>query len=100
MTRSPKAVPNADGSYARNGKSAKAGLNRAILDVAPGEFRRQITYKLAWHGGNLVIADRYFPSSSAVRPAVRSKPSWHSQNARIAVAVASSSIETSMQRST
>jgi len=38
-------VQNGDGSYARNGRSAKAGLNRAILDVAPGEFRRQITYK-------------------------------------------------------
>jgi putative transposase len=63
MTRSPKAVPNEDGSYQRNGKKAKAGLNRAILDVAPGEFRRQITYKLAWHGGKLVIADRYFSSS-------------------------------------
>jgi putative transposase len=63
MTKSPKAVRNGDGSYARNGKRAKAGLNRAILDVAPGEFRRRITYKLAWHGGKFVVADRYFPSS-------------------------------------
>ena len=63
MTRSPKAVPNGDGSYARNGKQAKAGLDRAILDVAPGEFRRQITYKLAWHGGQFIVADRFFPSS-------------------------------------
>ncbi|HEY5272212.1 MAG TPA: IS607 family element RNA-guided endonuclease TnpB [Acidimicrobiales bacterium] len=63
MTRSPKDVRNGDGSYARNGKRAKAGLNRAILDVAPAEFRRQVTYKLAWHAGTLVIADRYFPSS-------------------------------------
>jgi putative transposase len=41
----------------------KAALNRAILDVAPAEFRRQLSYKLAWRGGNLIVADRYFPSS-------------------------------------
>jgi len=63
MTRSPKAVRNGDGSYTRNGTRAKAGLNRAILDVAPGEFHRQINYKIAWHGGRLIVADRWFPSS-------------------------------------
>jgi hypothetical protein len=63
MTRSPKPVRESDGSFARNGKRSKAGLNRAILDVAPGELRRQITDELTWHGGKLVVADRYFPSS-------------------------------------
>jgi putative transposase len=28
----------------------KAGLNRRILDVAPGEIRRQLSYKAAWSG--------------------------------------------------
>jgi putative transposase len=63
MTKSPKAVRNHDGSYARNGSRTKAGLNRSILDVAPAELRRQITYKLNWSGGQLIVADRFFPSS-------------------------------------
>ena len=31
----------------------KSGLNRAILDQSWFEFRRQLTYKLAWNGGFL-----------------------------------------------
>jgi|SRR5579875_2441247 len=41
----------------------KAGLNRAILDVAPGELRRQLAYKTNWYGSTLVVADRWYPSS-------------------------------------
>lgn len=41
----------------------KAGLNRAILDVAPGELRRQLAYKTIWYGSALVVADRWYPSS-------------------------------------
>jgi len=41
----------------------KAGLNRAILDVAPGELRRQLAYKTRWYGSALVVADRWYPSS-------------------------------------
>ena len=33
---------------------AKSGLNKAILDQGWGEFRRQLDYKLAWHGGHLI----------------------------------------------
>jgi putative transposase len=42
---------------------AKAGLNRAILDAAPGELRRQLGYKCAWYGSKLMVADRWYPSS-------------------------------------
>lgn len=45
------------------GRAAKAGLNRSILDVGFGEFRRQLTYKLPLHGGTLIVADRFFASS-------------------------------------
>ena len=33
---------------------AKSGLNKAILDLGWYEFRRQLDYKLAWNGGQLV----------------------------------------------
>lgn len=38
-------------------------LARAISDVGMGEFRRQMGYKTAWTGEQLVVADRFFPSS-------------------------------------
>lgn len=41
----------------------KAGLNRAILDAAPGELRRQLAYKTTWRGGSLILAGRWYPSS-------------------------------------
>ena len=65
MTASPKAKvdPENPGHHLHNGHAAKAGLNRSILDMAPGELRRQLTYKMGWHGGHLVVADRFFPSS-------------------------------------
>lgn len=36
---------------------------RGLADAAFGEFRRQITYKCGWYGSELVVADRWFPSS-------------------------------------
>jgi len=56
---------SARGTVERPGKRVrqKAGLNRAVLDAAPGEFRRQLTYKTMWHGSNLAVLDRWFPSS-------------------------------------
>src|ERR1039457_4556001 len=44
-------------------KRGKAGLNRAMLDAAPGELRRQLAYKTQWYGSALVVADRWYPSS-------------------------------------
>jgi putative transposase len=64
MTAAAKPKPRENGSgYERSGRAQKAGLNRAILDVAPGELRRQVEYKASWAGIETVIADRYFPSS-------------------------------------
>ncbi|MDA8037556.1 MAG: IS607 family element RNA-guided endonuclease TnpB [Actinomycetota bacterium] len=63
MTAAPKSELDDAGTFARNGRRAKAGLNRAILDASPGEFRRQLTYKVDWHRGRLVVADRFFPSA-------------------------------------
>jgi putative transposase len=65
MTASPRPRPDPmqPGRYLSNNKRAKAGLNRSILDTAPSEFRRQLAYKVAWRGGKLVVAGRFYPSS-------------------------------------
>lgn len=38
-------------------------LSRALGDAGFGEFRRQLAYKCQWYGSELVVADRWFPSS-------------------------------------
>jgi putative transposase len=38
-------------------------LSRAISDLGLSEWRRQLTYKAQWYGCQLVIANRFFPSS-------------------------------------
>lgn len=38
-------------------------LARAVSDMGFFEFRRQLEYKTAQHGGQVVVADRFFPSS-------------------------------------
>jgi putative transposase len=43
---------------------AKSGLNKAILDQGWGEFRRQLEYKQAWRGGQLIIVNPKFTSQT------------------------------------
>ena len=38
-------------------------LSRAISDMGFWEFRRQLEYKGKWHGCEIVVAPRFFPSS-------------------------------------
>jgi putative transposase len=38
-------------------------LARALVDSGFGEFRRQLAYKCQWYGSELLVADRWFPSS-------------------------------------
>ncbi|WP_019611121.1 RNA-guided endonuclease TnpB family protein [Nocardiopsis sp. CNS-639] len=40
-------------------------LSRAISDVAWRELRSMLEYKCAWYGRDLVVVDRFFPSSKA-----------------------------------
>lgn len=55
---------SARGTAAAPGKNvrAKAGLNRSILDAAWGEFARQLEYKLAWRGGEILKIDPAYTS--------------------------------------
>ena len=41
---------------------AKAGLNRGILDAAWGEFARQLTYKVQWRGGQVILVNPAYTS--------------------------------------
>ena len=36
---------------------------RNLADASFGEIRRQLVYKTGWYGSELVVADRFFPSS-------------------------------------
>ncbi len=38
-------------------------LARSISDAAMGELSRQLLYKARWHGVEVRVADRFFPSS-------------------------------------
>jgi putative transposase len=60
------AVPqnHSAGSKLCLGVRAKSGLNRAILDQGWSEFRRQLGYKLAWRGGELVVVPPHFTSQT------------------------------------
>lgn len=42
----------------------KSGLNRAILDQGWGEFRRQLEYKAAWKGGQLIAVPPHHTSQT------------------------------------
>ena len=50
---------------------------RGLYDAALGEFRRQLEYKTVWYGSELVVADRWFPSSQTCHHCgARQKIKW------------------------
>ncbi|MEV0132792.1 RNA-guided endonuclease TnpB family protein [Dactylosporangium sp. NPDC050688] len=57
------------------GMFANRRLARRIADAGFGQIRRQLAYKTVWHGGRLVVADRWYPSSKTCSAcgAVRAK---------------------------
>ena len=63
MSRSASGTLEAPGKNVR----AKAGLNKSILDQGWFEFRRQLAYKLAWLGGNLLVIPPQYTSRTCSR---------------------------------
>jgi putative transposase len=61
LTRTHKAIVIEDLHVA--GMLRNRRLARHVSDVALAELRRQLSYKTAWHGGRLLVADRWYPSS-------------------------------------
>lgn len=59
MTTSAKGTVESPGRRVKQ----KAGLNREILNGSFGRFRSMIEYKAHLYGRDVVIADRFFPSS-------------------------------------
>ncbi|MCL6547249.1 MAG: transposase [Bryobacteraceae bacterium] len=57
---------SAKGSQEHPGRNVrqKAGLNKAILDQGWYEFRRQLSYKLAWAGGVLEFVPPHYTSQT------------------------------------
>ena len=58
MSASAKGTVEAPGTNVQQ----KAGLNRSILDAAWGEYGRQLSYKLAWRGGRVVLVNPAYTS--------------------------------------
>jgi putative transposase len=59
MSRSARGTLDAPGRNVRG----KAGLSRSLADASFGELRRMLEYKCRRYGAELVVADRFFPSS-------------------------------------
>ena len=58
MTASARGTLEAPGRRVK----AKAGLNRAVLNMAFGEIRRQLEYKCRWYGSELVVVNPAYTS--------------------------------------
>ena len=57
-------VSSMSASASGQGRKAKAGLNRSILDQGWGEFRRQLDYKLKANGGQLIAVHPAYTSQT------------------------------------
>jgi len=75
MSKSAKGTVDAKG---RNVKQ-KSGLNRSILDQGWFEFRRQLTYKQQWQGGEVLAIPAHYTSQRCSCCGTVSKESRKSQ---------------------
>jgi putative transposase len=54
---------DAAGMLRQRGLSGARARRRGLSDAALGTPRRHLSYKTGWYGSQLVVADRWFPSS-------------------------------------
>lgn len=54
---------DAAGMLRQKGLNGARARRRGLSDSALGQARRQLAYKTGWYGSNLVVADRWYPSS-------------------------------------
>ncbi len=64
---------DAAGMLRQQGLSGARARRRGLSDAALGTPRRHLSYKTGWYGSQLVVADRWFPSSPLV-PIVENLP--------------------------
>jgi putative transposase len=57
MTRRPKPRPDSEGGYEPNGATAKAGLNKSILDAGWGMFLRVLAAKAESAGRQMIAVN-------------------------------------------
>jgi len=63
LTKRPKAKQDAEtGNYLRNGASAKAGLNKSILDAGWTTFTEMVSVKAAWAGRTVLFVNPFMTS--------------------------------------
>jgi putative transposase len=54
---------DAAGMLRQKGLPGARARRRGLSDAALGTLRRHLSYKAGWYGSQLVVADRWFPSS-------------------------------------
>lgn len=57
LTKAPKPKQDENGKYLPNGASAKAGLNKSILDAGWGQFVQYCVYKAGYAGTQVAFVD-------------------------------------------
>lgn len=62
MTKKPKAKKGADGKYKANGRRAKAGLNKALLNSCWGKLTTYLAYKAARLSKLVIKVPAYYSS--------------------------------------
>ena len=62
MSKRPKPKQDENGKYLPNGASAKAGLNKSILDAGWGQFQQIVVNKAEWAGSRVLFVPPKYTS--------------------------------------